>query len=56
MVVLYSVAGRKDGIERVSCNVGGVGDQLLETDVAHAFQEVGGVGVAGVIKVEVEVP
>ena len=30
-----------------------VGDQLLESDVVHAFQKVGGVGVTGVVEVEV---
>ena len=51
VVVFDSVAGREDGVERVSFNVGVVSDQLFESDVVHAFQEVGGVGVTGVVEV-----
>ena len=56
MVVFHSVTGGEDGVERVSCGVCvWVSDQLLEADVVHAFQEIGGVGVAGVVAVEVKV-
>ena len=37
---------------RVSCDVGGVGDQLSVADAVHAFQQVSGVGA---IEVEVKV-
>ncbi|KAJ1215679.1 hypothetical protein NDU88_003287 [Pleurodeles waltl] len=42
----------KDWVKHVSCHVGRVSDELLEADVAQVYQEVGGVGVAGVIEVQ----
>ena len=51
-----SVAGGEVSIECVSGFVRGFGDQLGEADVVQVLQEGDGVGVVGVVDVEVEVP
>lgn len=44
-----TVSGQKVRVKRVFCAVCGVSDHLGEAEIAHAFQEVGGVGVCGVV-------
>ncbi|KAJ1164563.1 hypothetical protein NDU88_004999 [Pleurodeles waltl] len=51
----YVVAGREDGVERVSGDVGGGVHQLLETKVSEVVEQGGGVGVVVLFQVEVEV-
>ena len=55
VAVLDPVAGGEDGVQRVSCGVSGVVDELGESDV-HVVKEVGGVGVVVVVEVKVDVP
>ena len=53
--VFCSVAGWEYGVEGLSYDMGGVGDQLFESEVTHTIQEVSCISVVGCIKVKVEV-